>query len=114
MTFKMRPAVAENVGVPVSELEAREAAEEKVVAEPKVEEKVEVKKEPEQPKTYQAVAKTPVCIRREPKLDGAVIAVLYPGNTVSIEYYDSLWCKLTYTGETAYVRKEYMHIINGK
>lgn len=112
MTFKMRPAVAENVGVPVKELEAREAAE--VVAEPKGEEKVEVKKEPEQPKIYQAVAKTPVCIRREPKLDGAVIAVLYPGNTVNIEYYDSLWYKLTYTGETAYVRKEYMHIINGK
>ena len=122
MSLKMRPATQENVGVPNSELEAREAAAqaevktaEAVAEAPKTEEpKVETVAKPEIPTTYPAVAKTPVNLRREPKLDSPVLSVLFPGIEVEVSYFNSEWYKLTFHGTECYVRKEYMIIKTNK
>lgn len=110
MSFKMRDAIQENVGVSVKELEAREAA---ATETPKVETVVETKpaETPKKEEVYRpAVAKTPVNLRREPKLDAAVVCVLYPGNVVEVSYYDEHWYKLIHCGQECYVRREYILI----
>ena len=109
MALKMRPAMQDNVGVPVKELEAKEAIAQKApeTEEPKIE--TPAKPEPKAARAYfTAVAKTPVNLRREPKLDGRIVCVLYPGNPIEVTNFDQDWYKLTHLGQECYVRKEYI------
>lgn len=115
MSIKMRPATQDNVGVSVRELEAREAAAAEAIAatpkeeEPKVETVVETKpvEVPKKVETITVVAKTPVNLRREPRLDGHIVRVLYPGNPIEVEDFNELWYKTMLCSEVCYVMKEF-------
>ena len=112
MAFKMRPAIQENVGMPVTELD--DEATKMLDESSKKVEPVTEKPAPAKIDKKTASAATSVNLRRDPSLTAPIVCVLYPGENVKVQYYDAEWYKLNYKGVDCYVRKEYMNVKGSK